>query len=179
MAPSCLWTGTLSVTGQVWRTNLQERSASSSLANLRRLVFPRYQEVHAPPQNSAPALSSSTEPSSTPPPFQPDNIEFPINLCCWQGKRADSWWLNGPMVPVESEGPHSNGSTVECYRTNCVIPNPACLILNHLPKWKWADETRLFKSLRGFDRMRSLFSQRVWPRQVVILEELFKSGLEK
>lgn len=48
MAPSCLWTATLSVTGRVWRTNLQERSASSYLANLRRLVFPRYQEAHAP-----------------------------------------------------------------------------------------------------------------------------------
>lgn len=117
MAPSCLWTGTLSVTGQVWRTNLQERSASSYFTNLRRLVFPRYQEAHAPPRTSAPALSYRSEQSSTPLPFKPDNIEFPVNVCCWQGKRVDNWWPNDNVDPVRSEGPHSNGSTVERYQT--------------------------------------------------------------
>lgn len=136
MVPSCLWTGTLSVTGRVWRTNLQERSASSYLANLRRLVFPRYQEAHAPPQNSAPALSYGTEQSSTLLPFKPDNIKFPINWCWWQGKHVDNWGLNDNMDRVESESPRSNRFIVEHYQM-CTANLPF-FIFNHLPKGKWA-----------------------------------------
>lgn len=81
MAPWCLWTGTLSVTGQVWRTNPQKRSASSYLANLRRLVF---STLSGDPR-AATVLGFSFivryRASSTLLPFKPDHIEFPVNMC--------------------------------------------------------------------------------------------------